>query len=87
MGRAGWGACSAAKASGITIRFGAIVSNELEALRTGDGRQLPPMLKAEIRRELDRIGGGDDTTGCGRTRSRRAGPARLRRDRQTIGSS
>ena len=27
----------------------------LEALRTGDGRQLPPMLKAEIRRELDRI--------------------------------
>jgi transposase len=28
---------------------------QLEALRTGDGRQLPPMLKAEIRRELDRI--------------------------------
>ena len=27
----------------------------LEALRTGDGRQLPPMLKAEIRRELDRV--------------------------------
>ena len=27
----------------------------LEALRTGDGRELPPMLKAEIRRELDRI--------------------------------
>ena len=27
----------------------------LEALRTGDGRPLPPMLKAEIRRELDRI--------------------------------
>ena len=24
----------------------------LEALRTGDGRELPPMLKAEIRREL-----------------------------------
>ena len=32
-----------------------IVSNELEALRTGDGRDLPPMLKEEIRRELDRI--------------------------------
>ena len=29
---------------------------QLEALRTGDGRELPPMLKAEIRRELDRIG-------------------------------
>ena len=28
---------------------------QLEALRTGDGRELPPMLKAEIRRELDRI--------------------------------
>ena len=27
----------------------------LEALRTGDGRPLPPMLKAEILRELDRI--------------------------------
>src|SRR5271167_4170936 len=27
----------------------------LEALRTGDGRELPPTLKAEIRRELDRI--------------------------------
>ena len=27
----------------------------LEALRTGDGRPLPPTLKAEIRRELDRI--------------------------------
>ena len=27
----------------------------LEALRTGDGRPLPPMLKAEIRRELDRV--------------------------------
>jgi len=27
----------------------------LEALRTGDGCQLPPMLKEEIRRELDRI--------------------------------
>jgi transposase len=27
----------------------------LEALRTGDGRELPPMLKEEIRRELDRI--------------------------------
>ena len=27
----------------------------LEALRTGDGRDLPPMLKAEIRRELDRL--------------------------------
>jgi transposase len=27
----------------------------LEALRTGDGRELPPMLKAEIRRELDRL--------------------------------
>ena len=27
----------------------------LEAVRTGDGRPLPPMLKAEIRRELDRI--------------------------------
>src|SRR5271166_5699146 len=27
----------------------------LAALRTGDGRELPPMLKAEIRRELDRI--------------------------------
>ena len=27
----------------------------LEALRTGDGHQLPPMLKAEIHRELDRI--------------------------------
>jgi transposase len=27
----------------------------LEALRTGDGRELPPMLKAEIRRGLDRI--------------------------------
>ena len=27
----------------------------LEALRTGDGRELPPLLKAEIRRELDRI--------------------------------
>ena len=27
----------------------------LEALRTGDGRELPAMLKAEIRRELDRI--------------------------------
>jgi transposase len=27
----------------------------LEAFRTGDGRELPPMLKAEIRRELDRI--------------------------------
>ena len=27
----------------------------LEALRTGDGRELPPMLKAEIRRELDRM--------------------------------
>ena len=27
----------------------------LEALRTGDGRELPPMLKAEIRRELDRV--------------------------------
>ncbi len=27
----------------------------LEALRTGDGRDLPPMLKEEIRRELDRI--------------------------------
>ena len=27
----------------------------LEALRTGDGRELPPMLKAEIRRELERI--------------------------------
>jgi transposase len=27
----------------------------LEALPTGDGRELPPMLKAEIRRELDRI--------------------------------
>ena len=28
---------------------------QLEALRTGDGRDLPPMLKEEIRRELDRI--------------------------------
>jgi transposase len=28
---------------------------QLEALRTGDGRELPPLLKAEIRRELDRI--------------------------------
>jgi transposase len=27
----------------------------LEALRTGGGRELPPLLKAEIRRELDRI--------------------------------
>src|SRR6516164_2952440 len=27
----------------------------LEALRTGDGRELPAMLKAEVRRELDRI--------------------------------
>ena len=27
----------------------------LEVLRTGDGRDLPPMLKEEIRRELDRI--------------------------------
>ncbi len=27
----------------------------LEALRTGDGHELPPMLKEEIRRELDRI--------------------------------
>ena len=27
----------------------------LEARRTGDGRELPPLLKAEIRRELDRI--------------------------------
>ncbi len=27
----------------------------LEVLRTGDGRELPPMLKAEIRQELDRI--------------------------------
>ena len=27
----------------------------LEALRTGDGRPLPPLLKAEILRELDRI--------------------------------
>lgn len=27
----------------------------LEALRTGDGRELPPMLKAEIRRELYRL--------------------------------
>jgi transposase len=27
----------------------------LEALRTGDGRELPAMLKAEIRRELDRL--------------------------------
>src|SRR5271165_5356562 len=27
----------------------------LETLRTGDGRELPPMLKTEIRRELDRI--------------------------------
>ena len=27
----------------------------LEALRTGDGHPLPPMLKAEIRRELDRV--------------------------------
>jgi transposase len=27
----------------------------LEELRTGDGRELPPMLKEEIRRELDRI--------------------------------
>ena len=27
----------------------------LEALRTGEGRELPPLLKAEIRRELDRI--------------------------------
>ena len=32
-----------------------IVSKQLEALRTGDGRDLPPMLKEEIRRELDRI--------------------------------
>jgi transposase len=28
---------------------------QLEALRTGDGRELPPLLKGEIRRELDRI--------------------------------
>ena len=28
---------------------------QLEALRTGDGGELPPLLKAEIRRELDRI--------------------------------
>ena len=28
---------------------------QLEALRTGDGRELSPRLKAEIRRELDRI--------------------------------
>jgi transposase len=27
----------------------------LEGLRTGDGRELPPMLKAEIRRELERL--------------------------------
>jgi transposase len=27
----------------------------LEALTTGDGRPLPPRLKAEIRRELDRL--------------------------------
>ena len=27
----------------------------LEALRTGDGHELPPMLKEEIRREIDRI--------------------------------
>src|SRR5271166_2062804 len=27
----------------------------LEALRTGEGRELPPLLKAEIRRELDRM--------------------------------
>ena len=39
-----------------TFRFGVIVSLErLEELRTGDGRELPPMLKEEIRRELDRI--------------------------------
>lgn len=29
--------------------------DRLETLRTGDGHPLPPMLKAEIRRELDRI--------------------------------
>lgn len=29
--------------------------DRLEALRTGDGRPLPPLLKAEIGRELDRI--------------------------------
>jgi len=29
--------------------------DRLEALRTGDGHRLPPMLKMEIRRELDRI--------------------------------
>ena len=28
----------------------------LETLRTGDGRELPPLLKVEIRRELERIG-------------------------------
>ena len=36
--------------SGIN-RFGTMFGR-LEALRTGDGRELPPMLKAEIRREL-----------------------------------
>ena len=46
---------------------------QLEALRTGDGRELPPMLKAEIRRELDRIA-VVIYTGCGRTRPRRAHP-------------
>ena len=49
------GACSAAKASGIIIPFDVIVSNELEALQTGDGHEVPAMLRAEIRRELDRI--------------------------------
>ncbi len=29
--------------------------DRLDELRTGDGRELPPMLKAEIRRELDRL--------------------------------
>ena len=31
------------------------MTKPLEALRTGDGRELPPLLKAEIRRELDRL--------------------------------
>ena len=46
----------------------------LEALRTGDGRELPPMLKAEIRRELDRIALATTQLAHARTRPRRADP-------------
>ena len=66
-------ACSAARASGITIRFGAIVLNgwrRCEPATVGAAADVeggdPPGARSD--------GAGDEATGCGRTGPRRAHP-------------